>query len=290
MKTKTYAKSIKMFLIDGLPQGRISAELSNWTGKAYKIPRTMLKASADRIDLQANGIYLLFGKDPDEENKDMVYIGESEEIYNRLLKHLAEKEFWNTVVIFISKDESLNKAHLKYLESQMYDHASEAGRYKVCNNNKPKCSLISEPDVAEMEEFFDNIFLLVSTLGFKVFDKVKQDPDKVSGTELLFIKTTTGADAQGQLTEEGFVVFRGSKIAEKEVPSFKGPQFKGAYNLRQNLIKAGIIKKESVGLILTKDYLFSSPSTAAMVVLGRSANGRTEWRTSAGVKLTDIES
>ncbi len=290
MKTKTYSKSIKLFLVDGLPQGRISAELSNWTGKAYKIPRTMLKASDDRADLQANGIYLLFGKDPDEENKDMVYIGESEEIYNRLLKHLAEKEFWNTAVIFISKDESLNKAHLKYLESQMYDHASEAGRYKVFNYNKPKCSLISEPDVAEMEEFFDNTFLLLSTLGFKVFDKVKQDPDKISGTEILYIKTSTGADAQGQMTEEGFVVFKGSKIAEKETPSFKGPQFKGAYNLRQTLIQEEGIKKESGGLILTKDYLFSSPSTAAMVVLGRSSNGRTEWKTTAGVKLKDIES
>jgi len=131
--------------------------------------------------------------------------------------------------------------------------------------------------------------LLISTLGFKVFDKVKQISPKANDVDTFFIKTSTGTDAQGQQTEEGFVVLKGSKIAEKEVPSFKGPQFKNAYNLRKKLITEEIIKIEQGELILIKDYLFSSPSSAAMVVMGRSANGRTEWKTAAGLQLKDIE-
>ena len=288
MENKKFARSIKIFLIDGTPHGRMSVELSNWTGKAYKIPRTMVKTSEDRTDLDGNGIYLLFGKD-DEEDKDMVYIGETEEVYKRLHSHLGEKEFWNTAVIVISKDDNLNKAHLKYLESKMYGYALDAGRYKILNSNKPKCSSISEPDIAEMEEFLDKMSLLVSTLGFKVFDKIKQDPAKNIGREIFHIKTSTGTDAKGQQTEEGFVVFKGSKTAEKEVPSFKGPKFKGAYNLRQKLINEEVIKRKEDDFILSKDYLFSSPSTAAMVVMGRSANGRAEWKTAEGIQLKDIE-
>ncbi len=289
MTTKAFAKTIRIFLIDGIPHGRMSVELSNWTGKAYKIPRTMVKVSESRQDLQGNGVYLLFGRDTADNDKDVVYVGETEEVYKRLLAHLGEKEFWNTAVIVISKDDNLNKAHLKYLESKMYDSAVEAGRYTILNNNKPKCSAISEPDVAEMDEFLDNMTLLISTLGFKVFDKVQQDSDKDVGREILYISSTKGAEARGQQTEEGFVVLKDSKIAVKEAPSFKGPQFKGTYSLRQKLISDEIITKEQGELILTKDYLFSSPSTAAMVVLGRSANGRTEWKTSSGEHLKDIE-
>ena len=289
MDNKTYARSIKIFLIDGNPNGRMSVELSNWTGKAYKIPRTMVPKSEDRYDLKRTGVYLLFGKDPKDDTKDMVYIGETEEVLNRLKYHLENKEYWNTAVIIISKDDNLNKAHLKYLESKMYEHALEAGRYAVENANKPKCSFISEPDVAEMEEFYNNMALLISTMGFKVFDKIKQTSTKEKDKNTFFIKTSTGTDAQGQQTEEGFVVLKGSKVADKEVPSFKGPQFKGAFNLRQKLINEEVVKREQDELVLSKDYLFSSPSSAAMVVMGRSANGRTEWKTAEGLQLKDIE-
>lgn len=57
-----FGKTIKIFLIDGDPNGRMSCELSNWTGKAYKIPRIKIKDCVDRKDLMSTGIYLLLGK------------------------------------------------------------------------------------------------------------------------------------------------------------------------------------------------------------------------------------
>ncbi len=289
MEKATFGKTIKLFLIDGSPNGRISAELSNWTGKAYKLPRTMVIQCDDRSDLTATGVYLLFGKDPDDDSRDMVYIGESEEVYKRLRSHLDEKEFWNYAVVIVSKDDNLNKAHLKYLESKMYDRAIEAKRYQVNNANKPTCSAISESDVAEMEEFFSNMLLLVSTLGFKVFDRIKQEPSEPRDEVIFYITSTRGADGRGQQTTEGFVVFQGSVATREVVESFKGDHFRGAYNLRLKLIKEEVIKKKQDNMIFAQDYLFSSPSAAAMVVLGRSANGRTEWKTKEGKMLKDIE-
>ena len=77
-----FGKTIKLFLIDGEPNGRMTCELSNWTGKAYKIPRIQIKESYARKDLTSPGVYLLFGKN--EEGKNVVYIGEAETIIDRL--------------------------------------------------------------------------------------------------------------------------------------------------------------------------------------------------------------
>ena len=103
-----FAKTIKLFLMDGNPNSRISCELSNWSGKAYKIPRIEVKNCADRSELQGTGVYLLFGKN--ELEKDQVYIGEAECILKRLKQQLGQKEFWSEAIVFVSKDDNLNKA------------------------------------------------------------------------------------------------------------------------------------------------------------------------------------
>jgi hypothetical protein len=126
---KKFGKTIKLFLIDGEPSGRMTCELSNWTGKAYKIPRLKVKDCTDRPDLLNPGVYLLFGKN--ETSKDLVYIGEAETVFKRLTQHLNQKDFWTEAIIFISKDENLNKAHIKYLENRLFDLAKSVNRYQV---------------------------------------------------------------------------------------------------------------------------------------------------------------
>ena len=136
-----FGKTIKIFLIDGEPNGRMSCELSNWSGKAYKIPRIKIKDCSDRDDLKSTGVYLLFGKD--DAGKDQVYIGEAESILKRLNQQLTSKDFWNEAIIFISKDENLNKAHIKYLENRLHEIAKSANRYSVENSIIPTQSSIS---------------------------------------------------------------------------------------------------------------------------------------------------
>ena len=62
-----YGKSIRLFLVEGTADGRWMCELSNWTGKAYKIPRKYVKNSNDRPELTNTGIYFLFGKSDDKD-------------------------------------------------------------------------------------------------------------------------------------------------------------------------------------------------------------------------------
>ena len=278
-----FGKTIKIFLIDGDPNGRMSCELSNWSGKAYKIPRIKIKECTDREDLISTGVYLLFGKD--DEGKDQVYIGEAESIIKRLNQQLTQKDFWNEAIIFISKDENLNKAHIKYLENRLHDIAKSANRYKGDNSVIPTQSSISEPDRAEMEEFIEYIKMLVNTLGHKVFEEKREFKPKLK-QETFFIRAARGADGQGEPTSDGFVVFKNSKAAASIVNSMT-PSFT---IYRQKLINEGVLVDMGEYFEFSDDYIFSSPSTAAVLVMGRNANGLTEWKNKAGKTLKEFES
>ncbi|TDQ16250.1 uncharacterized protein DUF4357 [Algoriphagus boseongensis] len=278
-----FGKTIKIFLIDGDPNGRMSCELSNWSGKAYKIPRIKIKDCTDRDDLSSTGVYLLFGKD--EEGKDQVYIGEAESILRRLNQQLTSKDFWNESIVFISKDENLNKAHIKYLENRLHEIAKKVNRYKVENSIIPTQSSISESDRAEMEEFIEYIKMLVNTLGHKVFEEKREIKSKQKQA-IFYAKAARGADGQGEPTSDGFLVFKGSKAAGSTVPSMTT----SFVTLRQKLIDQGILLDKVDYLEFQDDYIFSSPSTASTIVLGRNSNGLLDWKMKDGNPLKDFES
>lgn len=275
-----YGKSIRLFLIEGIADGRWMCELSNWTGKAYKIPRNCVKESSDREELKNTGIYFLFGKS-DETDTYRVYIGEAENIYERLLTHLKEKDFWHECVVFISKDNNLNKAHVKYLENRMYTIAKEAGRYQLENSNIPTQSSLSEADRAEMEEFINNAKLLLSAVGHKVLEATAI-PSKTNNDLEIFVFEGKDYKATGTTTADGFVVFKNSILSKKANSSLT----KSLLDKRNKLISENIIDS---AFTFTKDYIFSSPSTAASIISGNSTNGKTAWRNSQGMTLKDYE-
>jgi hypothetical protein len=267
-------KSISLFLIDGTSDGVVACELFNWTGKGYKIPRSRLKELAAREDLKRAGVYFLVGRD--ETDSEIAYIGEAESVFKRLLQH-QDKDFWTEALAFISKDENLNKAHIRYLEYALYKSATEADRYKIVNSNIPSKPSISEAELAVMAEFAQNLQLLVGTMGYKLFEQLKKRA--IPKHERYFISAARGADASAALTSEGIVVLKGSKVASSEAPST--PQ--SFRSKREKLMSDSIIKNYT----FTKDYLFSSASTAAAVVMGRSANGLIEWKRKDGTTLKD---
>lgn len=276
-----FSKTIQMFIFDGNPNGRIMCELSNWNGRAYKISRNELLEFSKRDDAEHTGVYFLFGKD--EANIDTIYIGEAEKMFSRLKQHLKDEIYWSDCVAVISKDNLLNKAHVKYLENKFYELAKNSNRAIIVNENVPTCSSISEYDEAMLQEFISNARLLVNTLGYKVFDSVEDSSMKHQNEQIYFyITAARGANAKGVVVADGFAVLKDSVIASNTVQSMPV----NLLNLRNSLIEKGIVNKE---YIFVKDYIFTSPSLAAAVVMGRSANGRTEWKTMDRKSLKNIE-
>ena len=149
-----FSKTIQMYIFDGNPNGRIMCELSNWNGRIYKVSRNELSVFSQRADAENTGVYFLLGKD--ENNTDTVYIGEAEKVCTRLKQHLHDADYWSDAIVVISKDDLLNKAHVKYLENRFYCLAQDSGRAVIINSTVPTCSSISEYDEAMLQEFIIN--------------------------------------------------------------------------------------------------------------------------------------
>ena len=275
-----YGKAIELFLVNGTAESLITAELSNWNGKAIKIPRTEI-SSCDRDDIKGVGVYFLICQEDD--GTDSVYIGEAENVQDRLVQHLRdfqsgkEKYYWNTAVIFVGRD--LNKALIRYLENRFVEIAKECGRYTVLTKNTYKNTVLKEAQIASMEEFIDNVKILINTLGYKVLVPVPKANDE---TIYLYCKGS-GASAKGFVSAGGFTVLEGSTVSDHTVPSLE-TKGKSYYNLRNALIKDGAISDR----VFTRDYEFKAPSAASAVILGHTSNGNVDWKTADGVKLKDL--
>lgn len=275
-------RAISLFLIDGVPDGRVACELFNWTGKGFKIPRRLLKESADRSDLRKTGVYFLFGRDDTRNDINNVYVGEAEDVIKRIPQH-QDKEYWTEALLFVSKDENLNKAHIKFLEYTICAKIKDVGRYELQNGNTPNRPAISEVEQAVMTEFFENLQLLVGALGYKPFEPLVGPA--TSDMDEYTILAARGANARAVLSNDGIVVMKGSSASSNEVNSTP----ESILRLRRQLLADGIIVQQNGNLIFSCDHLFSSPSAAAGAVLGRSANGWIEWKDNSGRTLKEKE-
>lgn len=275
--------TVKIFLVQGDSVSLRTAEISNWTGKAVAGPRSELDDVIGREEAQKPGVYFLIGVNPDT-GKDRVYIGEAEVVKDRLKKHV-EKEFWRSVVFFVSKDENLTKAHIKYLEGKLIERAQSADRYEIDNSNASG-SHLPESDAADMEVFLAKIEQLMPVLGYDFLQKLAPTKPGTRKSDLL-VCTMKGVEARGRQTEKGFVVTKGSEAVLKERPSTK--KYPYAANLRKQLTAEGVLTEQNGRLVFTKDYEFSSPSAAAAVVHGGQANGMISWKSASGETLKEIE-
>ena len=290
-------KSINLFLMDGDANGRMKCTLANWTGVAYKIPRTELDRCKERDDLKQSGVYFLFGKTEDTD-EDVVYIGQAgarkngEGILNRLQEHKRnpEKDYWTEAIVFTTSNNSFGPTEISYLENRFCNMAIEAGRYIVKNGNDPNPGNITEETESELEEFIDNAKIIMGTLGHKVFIPIII-PTTVSTTDVPATLTTdvsdeilyfdhSGVKATGRRTSEGFVVFKGSQIAAKLTKSCPDPTLRN---------REKYTDKIDANFYLMEDILFTSPSSAASFIGGASLSGNATWCNADGITLKKLE-
>jgi hypothetical protein len=275
-------KLISLYLIDDAPDGRVSWEIHNWTGKAYRIPRNLLRESADQPDLYKAGVYFLFGRDENDPETSFAYIGKADEVWKRVFQH-QDKDFWTEAVVFISKGENLNKAQVAFLVSMIYDAASATKRCRLANSNIPRCPALARAEQAEMLKFLKNLKFLVGAMGYKIFEPLRRRSSKSS--KAYHIAPARGVKAQALITNEGVVVTEGSEIATSSVVTLAP----ATVVLCARLIKDGVIVRDGKKLKFAKSYLFSTLSTATALVMGCPANGRIEWKDSKGHTLRENE-
>lgn len=274
---KSSGKTIQIYLPDGNPRSLKIAEITSRTIQAILLPRSKLSDITNRKELNNVGVYFLFGL---HENLSKVYIGETENCFKSLCEHNKKKDFWTHALIFISKTQFFTKSHIKFLEWLSYDKAMKSGRYEIENSNIPTQPYISEPVESDLYDNFETIQILASTLGYPVFDLIKKPIKK----EIIECKGKE-AIAKGEYIEDGLVVFEGSTCNLEETNTIG----KSISNIRQELIRQKILIKRDNVYEFLKNYIFSSPSSAAGVILARSANGWIEWKYLDGKTLSEVK-
>ena len=271
--------SVRIFIPTGNPEELRIVDNFNWTGIGLVFPRPLYAAVRDRDELKRAGVYVLWGYE-DFGQRLNVYIGEGDPIRSRLDQHVKDpdKDFWTHAVVFVSKDQNLNKAHIKYLESRLVQLANDSKRANLLNKNQPQYCRLSEAEIVDAEGFLENMLLCLPIVGLNIFEKSKITD---SGDLILRAK---GVEARGVYTAEGFIVLAGSQAVKSEVPSIHSSLSK----LRRELVETGVLTEDGDYYRFTEDYRFNSPSSAAGVVLGRSARGPEVWKDNRNRTLSQI--
>ncbi|SOC01995.1 GIY-YIG nuclease family protein [Rhodobacter maris] len=293
---KAQGRSLELFFIDGNPEGMQTAEVFNWTGHVLYFPRTQIVHALQRSAARHTGVYVLLGEG---EVGMRAYIGEGEDVAERIKSHDAQKDFWTHAVLITTQANNLHKAHVKYLEARLIEEATKIRRVPLENNNTPSRPGLSEAARANMEEFLETLFIVLPALRIDMFLDRARPKAPVALTAADNIEPQTGADsimfrlsaprvglaAQALLINGEFVVLAGSLARDH----WAGVDYATYKKLYDELANTGVLVAESGHCVFSEPYAFASPSAAAAVILGRAANGTLEWKTEDGRSYKEWE-
>lgn len=284
-------RSLELFFVDGQPDGMLTAEVFNWTGHVLRVPRTQLALGLKRPEASQTGVYILIGTD---EQGDLAYIGEAENMAQRLTQHAKSKDWWDQAVLVTTAGDALHKAHVKYLESRLVEIAKSAAQIELENGNIPARSSLNEAAQSNMESFLNTLQMVLPAIRVDLLSTSRrpaQPSDPVPDTfgDIVFeLKLTKRKiDALAAFESGKLVVKAGSRVTDEWIGD---PKHNSGYQKKySDLVKKGIIECIGSNTQFTEDYAFNSPSAAAAIALGRAANGRTEWKLPNGKTYAEWE-
>ena len=292
--------SLQIFLPFGEPSGLRIIDRPNWTGQGIAFPRSRVKQALAAEELQRTGVYILWNSD-EALTVPQAYVGQSERVSDRIWSHEHEREFWTDGVAFTTKDESLNRAHVSYLESRLIQIATEAGRCTLENRNTPMLPILSRAAAADAEQYLDDLLDCLPIIGLRFFQPMERRiASEEVAEERLMLKLDhsnskeerlRGVVAYGYELVDGFVILKDSLVAREESSRWVSRYEKGS-QLRAELLEDGVLTIEGAppnAYRFTRDHVFNSPSAAAGIVRAASGSGRDYWIDEAGRSLKELE-
>lgn len=276
-------QSLELFFIDGRPDGMLTAEVFNWTGHVLMTPRTQLSTALKRPEASNTGVYLLLGED---DNGPLAYIGEGEDISARIRSHDSQKDWWSNAILITTANNSLNKAHVKYLESRLVEEAKRIGKATLENGNTPPRPSLSEAAQANMEAFLNYVLIVLPAIRVDVLlgqtrksevapitEQKYNVPD--DGVVFEINNPRQGLDAKAVYVNGELIVREGSKGRAQWSSGSESHNYAKHF---AELVRTGVLDVRDDCAVFTVDYAFKSPSPAAAMINGRPSNGTTDWK------------
>lgn len=272
----TAPRLIQTYLLDGTLEGVRIIELTGSSDvKAFVVPRLKLADVKNREELAQPALYLLINSDESE-----IYIGESENFYERIRNHEQSKTFWDTAVAIVSTDNTLEKSDIKYLESLAIQKAKSTGAVAIRNKTAPPKNNVHEFKVHVLDKILEDVSLISESLSYSLFASEQTTEDTI------WYCQTKKTDASGQFRGDKFVIFTGSVIDKSHAPSFEKDWPHSVAERDEIFTKAGKDLGDTV--VLNENVPFKSPNHAGGFVTGRSVNAWTTWKNSDGKTMDEV--
>ena len=276
-------RSLELYYVDGQPDGMVTAELFNWTGHVLMTPRTQIAAALKRTEASYAGVYILIGE---EDGEPRAYVGEGEDIAERLRAHDGRKEWWTSAILVTAAANKLNKAHVRYLEARLIAEARATGRVPLDNATIPSVPSLSEADIAKMEAFLENLLVVLPAVRVDLFIQRSRPAAKIdamlsaeSKSQRFTLDYPKHALRASAVLDNGEFIVEAGSAARAE---WAGHESHTYAPLFAELIRARVLARRDDHNMFTQNYAFRSPSAAAAIIYGRSANGQIAWRADPG--------
>lgn len=270
------SKKLEIIYHNGRPDGIRSIRRHLSTMTTYIIPRPLLAEAKQLTGINRPGIYYLISEN-DDNKIAQIYVGQTRNGVSRLDDHNRSKDFWNKAIMFLADSKTFSLDMISGLEAYAIHKATESKRYKVENTVNPKYE-IDEYDLPLIEEIYEEIKFIMATQGYKM------DHSKTTLNEANILHTTrNGIKAFGVYDGEKFEVLEGSEIDMSRKCHSDKMELQ-----RQNELQNGNISIAAGKHQLNVSVSFTSPSSAAMFVLGGSTNGWVEWKDKDGRSLDEL--
>jgi hypothetical protein len=272
-------QTLELYFVNGKPDGMLTAEVFNWTGHVLVTPRTQIPEALRRREAQYTGVYVLFGE---QNGSELAYIGEGEDMSDRIKSHEAKKDWWTKVILVTSQANTLNKAHIKYLEARLVEEAKNIGRIALENGNTPARPSLKEAERANMEGFLDYLLMVLPAIGVDTFKqnkrpKLNREEVRAAASPVFELVTKKhGLHARAIIEDADFVVLEGSTARSEW--SGRGSEQTSYAKLHGDLITNGVLVRDGELCRFTQNVAFGSPSAAGAAVNGRPTNGTIEWK------------
>lgn len=275
------SRTILTHLVEWNPEWIRIVEFTSRLIQWISFPRSLFKEATERDELSNSWVYFLFWEDENE--KVQVYIGQALDLSERLKYHLrsSEKDFWTATVCFTKWREKFDSAEVNFLESKLIKKAGESRRVDILNWTLWNKEHLSEFKISDLEEFLNDLEILLWTLGYSILSPYIQKNtkweifDPSNKKEIIYSIKRWWYESKMVYTNEWIIVIEWStwkQITEWWIKD-------GILKRREKLELQKIIKIQDDGsIIFLKDHLFKTPSWAAMIVAWNTLNGWWEWK------------
>jgi hypothetical protein len=281
-------KKITIFQMEDIENSPKTIDIHGSSLSVVYIPRIRLKEYMEKLnEFKHPGVYILKSDSESGVFSEKVYIGEGEPLKDRISQHISndKNEFKECVIITSTRENELTKAHIKNMESKLFEIAINCKNAEVDNTNRPTKSSISLADESYINDFIEQIKIILPLCGFNCFIPTTIITDNLI-KDNIFTIIQKNIKAEMVIEQGNYIVLKGSRAKKDTTSNFK---YHHTYKeLRDRLINNNILMLENDEYVFQENTVFTSSSAASTIVLGYPISGLEAWKNNQGEKLKNV--